>query len=376
MALQEYGFWVYVGPQTGGVEGYRERDWDILLDDMAAGGMNSLAVAIRWRTTGYRSKLAYLDQDPAHTIIASDNAILHHVIREAHRRQIKVWFQASLNAVQTQPYGVPLPEGVAGPRDFFFYDWDTPVVADRAAEIAAEIVTLFPEIDGFSAEAEDTFVSYPHRIPFYDAWAKAHGQISYAELRAQQWNPRCYCPALWRTYTTHRNCEVLRQIEHAVRNKGFKGWLNTICETWADVGAFNMAVDLDVFRKEAPDWIAVTYEYNRWRRRLSCADVCMLYPKEMGLTLYFLGRGVMTYGAEKLPIPFADHWRLDFADALQYGIDGLWMFEADACTDGFHVRKDLLRLNGFATPAEARRKLLQIGREMGVPDRIVSQRDK
>ena len=62
--------------------------------------------------------------------------------------------------------------------------------------------------------------------------------------------------------------------------------------------------------------------------------------------------------------------RMDFEDALNYGIDGLWMFEADACTDGFHVRKDLLKLNGFAPPADARRKLLRIGREMGVPNKL------
>lgn len=370
MALQEYGFWVYVGPQTGGVEGYRERDWDILLDDMAAGGMNSLAVAIRWRTTGYRSRLPYLDQDPAHTIIASNNAILHHVIREAHRRRITVWFQASLNALQTRQYGVPLPAGADGANDFFFYDWDTPIVVDRAIEISEEIVELFPDMDGFSVEAENTFLSWPHRIPLYNAWAEAHGHPSYEALRAQEWNPRCYHPALWRTYTTHRNCEVLRQIEQAVRHKGFTGRLSTICETWSDVGAYNMAVDLEVFRKEAPGWTAVTYEYDRWRRRLSAADMCMVYPKEKGLTLYFLGRGVMTWGHEKLPVPFEENWRMDFEDALRYGVNGLWMFEADACTDGAHVRKDLLRLNGFATPTDARRKLLRLGREVGLPERL------
>ena len=79
-SMKEYGFWVHVGPQTGGVEGYRERDWEILLDDMAEGVMNSLSVSIHWRTTGYRSKLPYLDQDPKHAIIASDNRILNELI--------------------------------------------------------------------------------------------------------------------------------------------------------------------------------------------------------------------------------------------------------------------------------------------------------
>ena len=49
---QEYGFWVYVGPQTGGVEGYREQDWNILLDDVAemlrkcAAGQGNLVINI------------------------------------------------------------------------------------------------------------------------------------------------------------------------------------------------------------------------------------------------------------------------------------------------------------------------------------------
>ena len=366
MALKEYGFWVYVGPGTGGVEGYRENDWDVLLDDMADGGMNALSVSVRWRTTGYRSRLSYLDQDPRHTIIASDNKILRHVIKQAHARNIAVWFQASLNAVQTAEYKVPLPPGANASQGFFFYDWDIPIVADRAVEISEEIVELFPEIDGYSVESEDAFLSWPHRIPLYNAWAKKSEQMSYEKLRAKQWNPRCYYPAPWRSYTTHRNCEVLRRIEQGVRDKGFHGRLSTICETWSESASYNIAVDLDIFKKEATGWIAITYEYDRWRRRLSSADICMIHPKEKGLTLQYLGRGIMTWGYEKLPVPFEKNWRMDFEDVLKYGVDGLWMFEADARTDGAHVRKDILKLNGFASPADARRKLLAIGREMGV----------
>jgi len=35
--MKEFGFWVYTGPKTGGCEGYREPEWDSLLNDMAQG---------------------------------------------------------------------------------------------------------------------------------------------------------------------------------------------------------------------------------------------------------------------------------------------------------------------------------------------------
>ena len=64
--MQEMGFWDYTAPGGGGgLESYREEDWDRLLDDMAAGGFNSLVLGIKWFTTGYRSRLPWLDQDAA-----------------------------------------------------------------------------------------------------------------------------------------------------------------------------------------------------------------------------------------------------------------------------------------------------------------------
>ena len=43
---------------------------------MAAGGFNSLVLGIKWLTTGYRSRLTWLDQRPGNAAIASDNATI------------------------------------------------------------------------------------------------------------------------------------------------------------------------------------------------------------------------------------------------------------------------------------------------------------
>lgn len=359
------------------MEGYEQADWDRLLDDMAAGGMNSLVICIRWKTTGYRSHLPYLDQDPTHTIIASNNELLRYVIEEAHKRGIKVWLQTPLNVFCTKESGLPVPEGapLKPNRWFFKYDLDSPLIEDRAIEMCEEIIDLFPQIDGLSVETEGGYIFYPHRIAHYDAWAATHDRLSHDQL----YNPVCYdCRVYpyehWRAYATWRTARVLDHVKSAVRAKGFKGELSHIVESWRNSGTFQYALDLDVYRQKAPEWIVVPYEghYDRTERRLTSADNCMTYPKELGLTCYYLGRGVMTWGKE-LSIPLHDHWRRDMEDALQYNVDGLWMFEADVHRDGAHVTRAGLQRYGFDNGRQARRHLLDLGRELGVQEAL-SQR--
>ena len=67
--LKEYGFWDYTTPLAGGMEMFRRDDYLLLLDDMAGAGMNSLAVNIKWCTTGYRSRLDFLDQLPGNPVL-------------------------------------------------------------------------------------------------------------------------------------------------------------------------------------------------------------------------------------------------------------------------------------------------------------------
>ena len=59
--MRGIGFWDYTSPGGGGgLETYRRDDWARLLDDMAGGGCDSLALGIKWLTTGYRSRLPWL----------------------------------------------------------------------------------------------------------------------------------------------------------------------------------------------------------------------------------------------------------------------------------------------------------------------------
>ena len=71
--LLEHGFWDYTCPAAGGMEAFGHDDYLLLLDDMAGAGMNSLAINVKWHSTGYRSCLPYLDQVPDNRVIASDN---------------------------------------------------------------------------------------------------------------------------------------------------------------------------------------------------------------------------------------------------------------------------------------------------------------
>ena len=61
---EAHGFWDYTTPGAGGMEHYRREDYRLLLEDMRRAGMNSLAINVKWLTTGYRSRLPFLDQAP------------------------------------------------------------------------------------------------------------------------------------------------------------------------------------------------------------------------------------------------------------------------------------------------------------------------
>lgn len=375
--MNTFGFWVYTGPQTGGCEGYAEAEYDALIDDMAGGGMNSLVICISCKRKGYRSRLPWLqhDQDPANVVIASDNEIVRYAIRRAHKAGIRVHVQACANCYALEGFDIPVPEGAWLPSyGAFKYDLDSPHIQDRAVEQCEEIVDLFPEADGLSVEFEGHNILYEHRIASYDAWAEEHDYPAYDQWADRRPNPRVYPCREFRAYTTWQTCTLLKRIEAAVRAKGFAGDMSTIAGSNGNtLGAYITEVDYPIVGQMLSDWIVIPYEYDRWKQRLSSADCCMVMPKAHGLTTHFLARGVMTWGhwCDDYPtIPIEEHWRADFEDALQYGVDGLWMFEADAFTDGPHADAAKLREKGFANGIEARRTLLALARECGVPDAL------
>ncbi|NQT14004.1 MAG: hypothetical protein HQ582_14715 [Planctomycetes bacterium] len=338
--------------------------------------MNSLVICVSCKRKGYRSRLPYLqnDQDPANTVIASDNATVQHAIRRGHKLGVKVHIQSCVNCYAKDGCDIPIPpKAKTSLFDAIKFDLETPTVFERAIEQCEELVDIFPDADGLSVELEVHNVLYAHAAQAYDAWAAANGRPSYRELRDRPPNPRVDLNEEVRAYTTARACELYTEIEKAVRARGFRGDLSAICGSSARTGAYTTECDFGLFAEKTPHWIAITYEYARCLHRLAAADFCMAWPKSFGLTTHYLGRGVMTWGMARedwMPVSFEEHWRRDFEDALTHGVDGLWMFEADAHTDGDHACVEGLRQKGFADGREARLKLLALADQMGVPQSL------
>ncbi len=80
-------------------------------------------------------------------------------------------------------------------------------------------------------------------------------------------NPRSFDVPAWRDYTTHSRLKVLKAVEDAVRARGFRGDLAMICETGRTSYTVGQAVNVKEFHKQFPNWIATTYEYDKWNHR-------------------------------------------------------------------------------------------------------------
>lgn len=265
--MTEYGFWVYTGVGCGGCEGYREEQWEQLLDDMADGGMNSIVICLNWLRLGFRSRLPYLQHDQYHNnpVIASDNEVLRFAIDGAKQRGIKVWLQLSLNLYYLEGFDLPLPPGVSASNGYAHkFDLDAPQIKERSLERAVEIIELFPQCDGVSIEFEEHNKMYAHKIAPYNAWAKEHGMPSHEELMKRPANARGYQNTWVRHYTTWQVCQILQQFEKEAASRNWKGDMNAMCATGSGGGVYLLEADLERFAREAPNWSLVTYDYERW----------------------------------------------------------------------------------------------------------------
>ncbi len=365
--LTEHGFWDYVTPTAGGMEAFRREDYLSLLDDMARCGMNSLVIFVKWLTTGYRSRLPFLDQLPGCPVIASDNALLRDVIKEARDRSIKVWLGAVVTNFDVAKFGlkpyrtVDMNRRAKLPMTVGVYDSDVPELAERATQIFEELVELFPGIGGLIVELEGAGVEGPHRIPLYEAWARENGRPPFQQL-GHPLDPRVFDIPAWRDYTTHSRLKILKGVEKAVRAKRFSGDLAMICETDKSAYATGQEINLKEYHRQMPDWSAITYEYQKSNRRYAMMDVCVDQPKREGLKVYYLPRGVMTWGGVGWPLPIAleENWRRDVDDIRMFKPDGVWWFGCGTVNNGTHVSLSRLKKLGYANGAEARRALIQI----------------
>jgi hypothetical protein len=376
--LQEHGFWDYTAPGTGGMEGYTRDEYAQLLDDVQAsggGGMNSVLVIPKWITTGYRSRLPFLDQHPTNPVTRSDNRLLRDFFDDAKRRGIKTWVGCVATMLPTRHVKTPslmVHDGVAwgcpppGGGGYGTYDLDVPEVVDRAPLICAELVEQFPMVDGFMLEMEWAAQVTPHREGPYNAWAKANGKPAFAELFTR-FDGRSLEIGPWREYATHRRAELVKVIERELRAANFRGELSMLCETGRSYGSVSQEVRLDQFHAACPEWAAVSYEYSYDKNtptRLGMMEMAIGLPKRAGMKTYYLPRGVMTWGGRwPMSISLEESWRRDIEDILRFGPDGVWWFGSGAgAIDGWHVNRERLKQSGFADGRDARKKLMETTR--------------
>ncbi len=370
MILDEYGFWDYTTPYQGGMEAYDHDDYERLLDDMAEAGMNSLVVVVKWITTGYRSKLPFLDQLPGNAMIESDNELLRTTIIMARERGIRVWIGAvvSLYVVERfggTPYAIhdSFPGGFPC-VPFGIYDADHPEFTERAVMICEELISLFPDVSGLMVELEGCGQETPDRIPLYESWAAERGKRSFNEL-GHPFNPRCFDAPEWRDYTTYRRTEVLRAIESAVREHGFTGELATIFESSATQSGITMEVNLAMMREQCPNWSGIGYEHDKWNHRYGSMDVNVESPREFGHRISLIPRGVMTWcDVWPMPISIQENWRRDVEDIELFRPDGAWWFGTGTRNEGAGTALSRLRDLGFSSGEEARRALLNATRSL------------
>jgi hypothetical protein len=371
--MNEIGFWDYTCPRHGSLERYNQADWDLLLDDMASGGFNSLVLGIKWLTTGYRSRLPWLDQDPSCSAITSDNALIHGALRGAKQRGLRTSLLLVATVYPAGPLALPggipyAPEWVEG---FQVYDLDVPGLAERIDILFGEVVDLFgAEIDRIVVELEFCDGEAPHRIAAYDEWARQNGRPRFAEIKNIRLEPRAYPYTHWRDFTTSRRIETLRRIEEGVRDRGFQGSLASIIELDNQPAAVLGNVNLSMLASALPGWPVVTYDsiYDRRRNRLATMDFCVHQPHLSGLQAYYLTRGVMTFHIppDLPPTTLEEQWRMSLEDAQAHAPDALWFMGADARLDGLVCSGRKLPQSGFADPRTARLRLMEIAREMRV----------
>lgn len=308
--MKEMGFWDYTAPQHGSLECYREQDWDLLLEDLAAHGINSFVLSIKWITTGYRSRFRWLDQNMECTSIQSDNQLIHYALREMRKRGMKVWLLLVVTQFPAHSFGLNptwIPqwtEQVFG-YGIGFYDVDHPGLQERVNQMLGEVAELFgEETDGIILELEWGDREEPHRIPLYNQWASQNNRPDFDTIRHYPLQSRSYPFYDWRDFATQRRIYFLQSAKEALRAAGFTGELATINEIENGPGAVISASNLTMLRQQLPDFALVTYDgiYNRNMHRRATQDLCMDAPIKEGHKVYFLSRGVMPWADE--PGPF------------------------------------------------------------------------
>jgi hypothetical protein len=370
--FKEVGFWDYTCPHHGSLEHYTEADWDVLLDDMAANGFNSLVLGLKWLTTGYRSRLSWLDQDTNCTAVASpDNKLLHYALQNARKRGMQTWALVVATIFQRPYFDLPGGSFYWTPGwsdDFVVFDPDVPGIGEHIDALFSEVVELFgPELDGLVVELEFCDGDAPHRIPIYNEWAAANNRPDFATIKNIRLEPRGYPFTHWRDFTTSRRILTLQSVERTVRSKGFTGKLSSIIEMDNQPMVVMGNVNLPMLQAALPHWSVVTYDsvYDRARNRVATIDFCVTQPQALGLEVNFLTRGVMTFGVTADLVPNLERqWRMSLEDAAAHNPERLWFMGSDCRLDGWVCSSLRLPEWGFTDARTARLRLLQMAGDL------------
>jgi hypothetical protein len=363
LKIKDIGFWDYTCPQHGSLERYTREDWDILLDDMAAGGLTSFVLGIKWLTTGYRSRLPWLDQDPECSAIASDNALIHYALQGARQRGMRTWLLLVVTIYPSQ--ALSLPGGTRYWTDqFVAYDLDAPGLKERIAEMLSEVLELFGgETDGLVIETEFGDTEAAHRIPLYNEWAASNNRPDFISVRDIRLESRMYPFHHWRDFTTARRVAAFQEVEKHVRGLGFTGKLASISEIDNQHMVVMGNTNLNIMHDELPHWPVITYDsiYDRRRNRLATADLCIRQPRSLGLETLYLTRGVMTFNIppELGATTLQEQWRMELEDAAEHRPDTLWFMGTDCRLDGMVCSSRLLPQWGFEEGRAARLHLIE-----------------
>lgn len=370
----EIGFWDYTCPRNGSLERYTNADWDLLLDDMVAGGFNSLVICPKWLTTGYRSRFSWLDQDPSCSAVAQDNEPIHHALAGARARGIRTRLLVVATIFPSREFSLPggttFPwPGVFEDGEIMIYDLDCPGLLERMDLLVTEIVDLFgAQTDGLIIELEFADGEAPHRIPVYDDWAAKNSRPSFADMRKFRLESRQYPLAHWRDFTTTRRFETLQHVERTIRSRGFAGELSTLIELDNRPGVVMSNVNMRMLADALPGWAVSTYDnyYDRRLNRLASMDMCIHQPRAVGLSVQYLTRGVMTFATPQWlsPTSLEEQWRMSLEDARDHQPDVLWFMGADARLPGAVSSDALLPSWGFADGRSARQRLMAMAGEI------------
>jgi hypothetical protein len=251
------------------------------------------------------------------------------------------------------------------------YDLEQDQVAERIELLFAEIVQLFgTEADGFIIELEHCDGEAPHRIPLYNAWAKENGRPDFATIKDIQLQPRSYPFLHWRDFTTCRRLIMYRRVERVLRNGNFNGMITTIAEM--DNGPTFVVgnVNLSLLKSAFPTWPLVTYDsiYDRRVNRLATMDFCVEQPRLLGMEALWLTRGVMTFTwpPDGPAMDLEEQWRMSLEDAARHQPGALWFMGSDARHEGLVCSQTRLPQWGFADGRTARKRLMQMAKEMGI----------